>query len=140
MRVLKGYTDPRPAKDDRVICLRNNKIKRLLNGQQFRVTAFQPIANAGAMNLRIVPEDSDRPTETKVKTHQAFFDGVEMPYGERRNYEEFTFGYALTVHKAQGSQWNNVMLFDEGSVFREDASRWRYTAVTRAAERITVVT
>jgi exodeoxyribonuclease-5 len=32
-----------------------------------------------------------------------------------------------------------VYLFDESFVFREDARRWLYTGVTRAAEKITVV-
>jgi exodeoxyribonuclease-5 len=57
----------------------------------------------------------------------------------RRQFDEFTFGYCLTVHKAQGSQWDNVYLFDESFVFREDRRRWLYTGVTRASERITVV-
>ena len=43
------------------------------------------------------------------------------------------------MHKAQGSQWNAVVLFDESYAFREHRSRWLYTGLTRAAERITVV-
>jgi exodeoxyribonuclease-5 len=45
----------------------------------------------------------------------------------------------LTVHKAQGSQWNNVILFDESFAFREHRNRWLYTGITRAAERLTIV-
>jgi hypothetical protein len=45
----------------------------------------------------------------------------------------------LTVHKAQGSQWDDVVLFDESDVFRENHGRWLYTGVTRAAKRLTVV-
>ena len=45
----------------------------------------------------------------------------------------------MTVHKAQGSQWDDVVLFDESWAFREHQARWLYTAVTRAAEKITVV-
>jgi len=32
-----------------------------------------------------------------------------------------------------------VLVFDEGEVFRAEAARWRYTAITRAARRVTVV-
>ena len=39
---------------------------------------------------------------------------------ETRESDEFDYGYALTVHKAQGSQWDNVMLFDESFAFREN--------------------
>jgi len=54
-------------------------------------------------------------------------------------FSEFTYGYAITVHKSQGSQWDNVLLFDESSAFRDDAARHLYTAITRAADRVTVV-
>ena len=63
----------------------------------------------------------------------------EIPLVVRRESDEFTYGYALTVHKAQGSQWDDVVLFDESYAFREHRSRWLYTGLTRAAERITVV-
>jgi UvrD-like helicase family protein len=41
--------------------------------------------------------------------------------------------------KSQGSQWPDIVVFDEAAAFREDAARWRYTAVTRAAERLIYV-
>ena len=77
----------------------------------------------------------------KVVTHKSFFSGEEdqLSWPERRGYDEFTFGYCLTVHKAQGSQWDDVYLFDESFVFRDERRRWLYTGVTRAAEKITVV-
>jgi hypothetical protein len=31
----------------------------------------------------------------------------------RKPYDEFDYGYVMTVHKAQGSQWDDVVLFDE---------------------------
>lgn len=52
---------------------------------------------------------------------------------------DFDFGYAMTVHKAQGGEWDTVALFDdhfdreEGS---EDYGRWLYTASTRASRAI----
>jgi superfamily I DNA/RNA helicase len=54
--------------------------------------------------------------------------------------DPFDFGYAITVHKAQGSQWPNVMVFDESEVFEQDAKRWLYTALTRASNTVTVLT
>lgn len=50
-----------------------------------------------------------------------------------------TYGYILTCHNAQGSQWDTVYVIDESSSFKEDASRWLYTAVTRAAKRLVIV-
>jgi exodeoxyribonuclease-5 len=43
------------------------------------------------------------------------------------------------VHKAQGSQWDSVILFDESYAFRENRSQWLYTGVTRAARQLVLV-
>ena len=54
--------------------------------------------------------------------------------------DEFDYGYALTAHKAQGSQWDEVdAVRRELSPSRSTRERWLYTAITRAAERITIV-
>jgi ATP-dependent exoDNAse (exonuclease V) alpha subunit len=52
----------------------------------------------------------------------------------------FDFGYALTVHKAQGSQAKRVILFEERTKHQsdEDFRRWLYTAITRAEEKIII--
>ena len=47
----------------------------------------------------------------------------------------FDLGYVLTMHKAQGSQWDDVVLFDESGAFADNRDRWLYTGVTRAAKR-----
>ena len=76
-----------------------------------------------------------------VSVNPAFFDGTAeaLSPAERRRSDAFDFGYVLTVHKAQGSQWDSVVLFDESFAFREHRARWLYTGITRAAARITVV-
>lgn len=89
--------------------------------------------------MTVRPEDDGAPVDVAVRNE--FFAGGEsaLSWDERRNFDEFTYGYALTVHKAQGSQWPSVVLFDESRCFREDRARWLYTGVTRAAEKLTVV-
>ncbi|GLQ54293.1 ATP-dependent DNA helicase [Devosia nitrariae] len=138
LRELKGLPFHEPVAGDRVVCLRNNPRKRLLNGQIWIVTEVSRKAN-GKYQLLLAVEDGRG--EAKVLTHKAFFSGEEdqMAWPERRQYDEFTFGYCLTVHKAQGSQWDKVFLFDESFVFREERARWLYTGITRAAEQITIV-
>lgn len=49
----------------------------------------------------------------------------------------FDFGYALTVHKAQGSEWDYVIVIEDKTPAREEP-RWLYTAVTRAKSRLLV--
>ncbi|HEV7344020.1 MAG TPA: AAA family ATPase [Devosia sp.] len=138
LRELKGLPFHEPVEGDRMVCLRNNPRKKLLNGQIWIVTEVTRRSN-GKYSLLLGADEGKG--EAKVLTHKAFFSGDEdaMGWPERRQFDEFTFGYCLTVHKAQGSQWDNVYLFDESFVFREERARWLYTGITRAAEKITVV-
>jgi exodeoxyribonuclease-5 len=46
----------------------------------------------------------------------------------------FDFGYALTVHKAQGSEFDRVFIFGTG--FGEWRNQWLYTAITRAKKEL----
>ncbi|HET8729273.1 MAG TPA: AAA family ATPase [Alphaproteobacteria bacterium] len=142
LRELKGLPAHVPVVGDRLVCLRNNPRKRLLNGQIW-IAAEVRARSGNRFSMTLDPDDpTGRSTkQAHVVTHQAFFTGEEEALGwpERRRLDEFTFGYCLTVHKAQGSQWDEVTLFDESWVFREDRRRWLYTGITRASERITVV-
>jgi hypothetical protein len=73
----------------------------------------------------VAPEDAgDARRSTEIKVHPYFFEGREgeLQWEELKKFQQFTFGYALTVHKSQGSQWNNVVLFDESAVFREGSN------------------
>lgn len=142
IRALKGIESPYPVPGDRLVCLKNDKELSLLNGGIWtaRRTAF-PDEN-GIIELPVTTEDDPLVTyPVDVKVREQFFLGTEdqLHWTDKKGFQEFNYGYALTVHKSQGSQWNNVMVFDESKAFREDARRWLYTAVTRAAERVTVV-
>lgn len=145
LRELKGLPHHEPVAGDRLVCLRNNPQKRLLNGQIWLAEDVRK-RSASRYAMDLVPDEdtaaAGKKTKAHVVTHAAFFSGEEDQLGwpERRRFDEFTFGYCLTVHKAQGSQWDKVYLFDESYVFREDRRRWLYTGVTRASEQITVVT
>lgn len=138
IRQLKGMDASGPVAGDKLVCLRNNREKMLLNGGIWRANGVKGRRASFIMDL----ESEDSPGLTaEVRVHSYFFHGreAELTWEERKGLDEFTFGYALTCHKSQGSQWKDVMLFDESGSFREDARRWLYTGVTRAAERLTVV-
>ncbi|MGI9491820.1 MAG: ATP-dependent DNA helicase [Geminicoccaceae bacterium] len=60
-------------------------------------------------------------------------------YYPAKDHERIDFGYVITGHSAQGSQWPDVLVYDEGNVFWEDRWRWRYVAATRAQERLTII-
>ena len=140
LRELNGYRAPMPAAGEKLVCLRNDKTKGLLNGGTWSIQALRGIRN-DFVRMDVLPDDDARRRSVEVAVHKAFFEGTEeeVPFVLRRESDEFTYGYALTVHKAQGSQWDDLVLFDESFAFREHRSRWLYTALTRAAEKVTVV-
>ena len=140
IRTLGGLVEPLPVAGDKLVCLRNDRSKGLINGGLWRV---EELGGLRKDFVRMIVRSEDEPgrANAKVNVLKAFFEGsdADLPYPVRRESDEFDYGYALTVHKAQGSQWDSVMLFDESRAFREHQSRWLYTGVTRAAHRLTIV-
>ena len=141
LRELKEFDGPYPLVGDKLVCLRNNHQKGLLNGGIWMV---DKVSERGIrdIKMRISPElGHELSGRVAIKVPKALFeehDG-EIPWTIRKRGDSFDYGYALTVHKAQGSQWDNVMLFDESWAFREHRQRWLYTGITRAAERLTII-
>lgn len=53
---------------------------------------------------------------------------------------QFTYGYAVTCHKAQGSEWDKVLVIEETFPFdKKEHARWLYTAATRASEKLVLL-
>ena len=140
IRELSGFDGPWPVAGDRLVCLRNDRAKGLINGGLWRVETFGGVRK-DHVRLTLRAEDEGGRGTVKVAVLKQFFECAEgeLPFALRRETDEFDYGYALTVHKAQGSQWDHVMLFDESFAFREHRARWLYTGLTRAARRLTVV-
>lgn len=142
LRELKGFSAAFPQAGDKLVCLRNDPAKGLLNGSLWKVMTSSRETVKPGINLLIAPEDEEPGRGVaKIKLLKAQFDDpdVEIPWQTKKRFDDFDYGYALTTHKAQGSQWNEVVLFDESYAFRDTRDRWLYTAITRAAERLTVV-
>jgi exodeoxyribonuclease-5 len=139
LRQLRGFSGDLPKSGEKLVCLRNNRKKGLLNGGLFTVKSAGALRR-GKVRMLVIPEEGEGRI-LRVGVIPQFFDAgeSEIPYALRKDSDEFDYGYALTVHKAQGSQWDEVALFDESYAFREHRARWLYTGVTRAAKRLTVV-
>lgn len=133
-RQLRGLTEPLPVESDLLVCLRNNRELGVLNGVQYVVRGSSD-PGEGYVYLDAVEPVSG--FDYQFTAHSAPFLNDEVPFWEKKEHEEFDYGYALTVHKAQGSQWNSVTIFDEW--FANSRQQWLYTAITRAAEQLTVV-
>ena len=140
LRDLRGFKNDFPVAGEKLVCLRNNRKKGLLNGALFTVKSAGALRK-GKIRLLITPEEEPTGKFQRVAVLPEFFSQteIEIPYALRKGTDEFEYGYALTVHKAQGSQWDSVTLFDESFAFREHRARWLYTGITRAAKSLTLV-
>jgi exodeoxyribonuclease-5 len=140
LRQRRGFADELPMAGDKLVCLRNNRRKGLFNGGLWTVSE-RPRRRRQIIRMRLMPDDALGERTTKVSVLPECFTGAidQLDWAARKRYDEFDFGYVLTVHKAQGSQWDDVVLFDESSAFPDNRDRWLYTGVTRAAKRLTVV-
>jgi ATP-dependent exoDNAse (exonuclease V) alpha subunit len=140
IRELLGIEGRTPSAGDKLVCLRNDRAKGLINGGLWRVEALKA-PRKDFLRMVLKAEDEVGRASVKVAVLKQYFEGGEdeIPLAQRRKSDQFDFGYALTVHKAQGSQWDAVMLFDESHAFGENRNRWLYTGLTRAAKTLTVV-
>ncbi len=143
LRERRGFAEALPVRGDKLVCLRNNRRKGLFNGGLW-VVKEKPKSRRKILRMRLEPdEDLGDPGDMQVKVSvrpECFIGGIEaLEWEERKAFDEFDYGYVLTVHKAQGSQWDDVVLFDESGAFPDNRDRWLYTGVTRAAKRLTVV-
>ncbi len=144
LRERRGFESALPVVGDKLVCLRNNRRKGLFNGGLW-VVKQRPKPRRKILRMQLKPDedlsDGAGDETVKVAVRPECFTGriEELEWLERKPFDEFDFGYVLTVHKAQGSQWDDVVLFDESEAFREHRDRWLYTGVTRAAKRLTVV-
>lgn len=69
-----------------------------------------------------------------VQMHESCYQ-QRPPRGRFNGLGVFDYGYAMTVHKAQGSEWDKVAVLEQIHPDWTD-SRWRYTAATRAAKQL----
>jgi exodeoxyribonuclease-5 len=137
MRDLIGRTSKFPQEGDRLVCLRNNHNLGLLNGEIYEAVDDARVFDDGTLAMEI--SDGGGPPQI-VEAWQCHFLGEKPEHYDRSgDTQEFDYGYVLTVHKAQGSQWPGVLVFDESRCFRGDWQKWLYTAITRAADHLTVI-
>lgn len=153
MRRKLGRPEGAVVPGDRIMCLTNNKDLAVFNGEQFEVLAVTEGTLGPTLTVR---------TETgATRTIAAYIAGFEGQDGQVRAKNSglggrgqrmlATFAQVITVHKAQGSEWDSVYIVNElpglVSVTSKrkgsqegiaEGRRWLYTAITRARERVTI--
>jgi len=155
VRARLGYAGKPPQKGETVIALRNyppvyNGMRGLLTecstpgDEWWRIETVLDFPDEGLTNLEFtVCRDQFHRPETFKSVDDMKAAGI--PLGSFGSMSEagklFDFGYAMTVHKSQGSQFKHaIVVVDWRQNYNDDGvRRLAYTAVTRAAERLTVV-
>ncbi|MDP2047608.1 MAG: AAA family ATPase [Cypionkella sp.] len=144
IRELLGRANHMPAIGDRLVCIKNDRQNGIFNGGIFRVGKVFPMKKGRAANgeVSMVVDNLDQPDRAPIKVwsrHECFNGKLaDLPWQARKGLQEFDYGYALTVHKAQGSAWDRVLLLDQSVTFKADHRRWLYTGITRASDSIVV--
>lgn len=133
VRELLGRGDWLPEPGDRLVCRRNNHDLGLLNGDVWTALRAEDHHHTVALTI----EQGDLVEHVDAWAIRFQDETADCDYD--KDVQDFEFGYALTAHLAQGSQWPSVVVFDESRYFRKDASKWLYTSVTRASERLTII-
>ena len=143
---LSGTMLPTGA-GEKIICLKNQNDLGLINGM---FLTLEDIVDEGSLyfSAKVTDEDGRRVGRTdheaqtgRLRIYKGHFedhiafdrDRNDRDWKDKKQLSEATFGWAITAHKAQGSQWENVIVWDDGLGRSElDRRRWLYTAITRA--------
>jgi exodeoxyribonuclease V len=139
---------------EKIICLKNQNDLGLINGM---FVSLDDVADEGSLFFsamvtdeegnRIGPPGQDgRPGRLRLykghfEDHVAFDrNRHDRDWKEKRHLTEATFGWAITGHKSQGSQWQNIVVWDDGlGRTDEDRRRWLYTVITRAEQGLVIL-
>ena len=138
---ILGRTQDHPYIGDKIICRQNNwklKIENdlfLINGMNGYIeNIYLDTYNGKHINIDFRPEFLENECFRNIQIDYKY---LFMDFEERKNQgrgyvNRFEFGYAITAHLSQGSQYDKVLLFNERMGDERFYRKWLYTAITRA--------
>ena len=120
----------------------NVEVEELSSKKIYGLLLLEDLLMNGQANLNevqhknMIIDFAKRMRERYIRPKTKLFNEMMMddPY---LNALRATYGYALTCHKSQGGEWNEVFLYLEKSLYRRRGTelyQWTYTAVTRAKD------
>ena len=147
MRHAAGFNgSPLPTgANEKIICLKNDHSLGLLNGMFLSLDDIKSF-DEQRFCATVTTEEGNLIGSLPIYAgHFLDHEKLDMQRDERdwrvkRRLVEATFGWAITCHKAQGSQWENIIILDDkwGRGGAERA-RWLYTAITRAEAGLVIL-
>lgn len=160
MRQIKMNTDSNePLVGDRIICLHNEwecinlTNDALVNGLSGVITKLQYTYENPFMDKTPVidfkPDIDESDTFHDLEVDYKIFTEHEPTITKENcskvpqyyHPKEFDYGYCITCHKSQGSEYNKVIVLEEflRSDSKENHTKWLYTAATRASKKLIIV-
>lgn len=148
-RKHKGYYDIDPlypTPGETLIITKNDKTLGIFNGQFVTVKELKREFD-NFIETVIITDDEK---ELTLNLHRVNFEEYHDPDAKKKykpwhykDTQQADFGYAITCHKAQGSQWPRVMIYEENVLNwpkkYDERAQWLYTAITRAVEKVTIL-
>lgn len=161
-RSLRNMAKPLPFAGEKIICGLNN-FKDIIpydGVDMYLVNGLTGISTSDALEvtddviyLRFKPDcmNHDIPIYCRrsqfmenyedlgIKNDEASHKQV-VEFYDNKVINSFNYGYAITTHKSQGSEWGNVLVYDD-CFYKDEANyrRWLYTSVTRARQKVTII-
>lgn len=134
-RKINKFISKFPVSGDKMICLKNNHEAGLFNGM------IGYAKNDCVLDDNLYTLDFDDMQEIKVWKGDVLGEGANYDgfKPSMKELERFDYAYAITCHKSQGSEFNNVLVYNQPIGAGEDRRRWLYTALTRGKKHVTLV-
>lgn len=130
---------PGPIKGERVICLKNNRHQNIYNGMTGTIKSL----GKGGKDQYAAEIDMDGGDRFAGNISKFQFGQPATPqnWNTTTHGNLFDYGYCLTVHKAQGSESDKVILIEQRSPNTEDFlyAKWLYTGLTRAKKELLII-
>jgi len=120
---------------EKIICLQNNYSLGVFNGLLMTVDKLRDHIEDEDTSIVDVTTDDGREIKRLPIVASQFGKNLDRESRWRKDAAVCDYGYAITCHKAQGSQWDKVVVVEQ-IASSWDANRWRYTAATRAAKQL----
>jgi len=142
LRALKGFDTKKILNNgESIIVLQNNRKFSVFNGEIWTVEKIVSTEKTFGVDVIKAMCINDLKEQRVLNFVAKQFGSAQSMIKDTKrayNYVFADYGYCITTHKSQGSEWNNVLVIDEQCPIW-DKYRWRYTAVTRAAKELTIV-